>query len=206
MVVTSTSSPIETAENTLGMSLADYLARGDERFELINGREVPMSPHLMEHDDLSYHLHKSLLTFTLTHNLPLRIANETTFVDPANASSNWVAGSLMPDIMITREQRIADYKKAHPDWRKFPMALVPDLAIEVLSPNDRASDVLDKISDMLEFGVQTVWLINPRAQEITIYVDQTNPRTLIGDTLLTTDLLPGWSIAAKTLFADEFGA
>src|SRR5437588_3263378 len=40
----------------------------------------------------------------------------------------------------------------------------PLIAVEVLSPDDRAGDLEEKINDYLAFGVQHVWVINPDRQ------------------------------------------
>ena len=40
----------------------------------------------------------------------------------------------------------------------------PEVAVEVLSPDDRASDIQDKIDDYLAFGVPCVWVINPETR------------------------------------------
>jgi Uma2 family endonuclease len=41
----------------------------------------------------------------------------------------------------------------------------PLLCIEILSPEDRASRIEDKIDDYLRFGVPHVWLIDPREKK-----------------------------------------
>jgi len=206
-MVTTITTPADGSTATQpGMSLTEYLARSGERFELFDGEEIPMSPHLMEHDEINFWLQKSLLSSALQNNLSHRIAAEYTFVDPESVTTKWIKGSLVPDIVIIEGTRISEYKARHPNWRKTPLALVPDLAIEILSPNDHMSDVLGKIGYMLKLGVKTVWFINPRNQTVTIYVDEPTPTTLTGEEVLTTDLLPGWSIAVRDLFADEFGS
>ena len=45
----------------------------------------------------------------------------------------------------------------------------PEIAVEVLSPDDRAADVQDRIDDYLEFGVAAVWLIDPERQRAWIH-------------------------------------
>jgi Uma2 family endonuclease len=40
----------------------------------------------------------------------------------------------------------------------------PHLAAEVLSPDDRAADVQEKIDDYLAFGIPYVWVVNPRSR------------------------------------------
>jgi Uma2 family endonuclease len=38
----------------------------------------------------------------------------------------------------------------------------PFLVVEVLSPDDRASDVQEKIDDYLTLGIRYVWIVNPK--------------------------------------------
>ena len=45
----------------------------------------------------------------------------------------------------------------------------PDLAVEVLSPHDRASEVLAKVSDWLETGCPLVWVVDPENRSVTVY-------------------------------------
>jgi Uma2 family endonuclease len=40
----------------------------------------------------------------------------------------------------------------------------PEVAVEVLSPDDRAADIQDKIDDYLSFGISSVWVINPETR------------------------------------------
>ncbi len=37
----------------------------------------------------------------------------------------------------------------------------PEVVVEVLSPDDRAVDIIDKIDDYLAFGIPCVWVIDP---------------------------------------------
>lgn len=45
----------------------------------------------------------------------------------------------------------------------------PEIAVEILSPEDRAAEVQDKIDDYLQFGIQAVWLIDPERQRAWIH-------------------------------------
>jgi Uma2 family endonuclease len=77
----------------------------------------------------------------------------------------------------------------------------PDLAVEVLSPDDRRSKVRDKIREYLANGVTLVWLVDPESRAVTVYA-----RTLRGMELDTTDTLdggdvfPGFSCQVADLF------
>ena len=55
----------------------------------------------------------------------------------------------------------------------------PEVAVEILSPEDRASNIQERIDDYLAFGVPCVWVINPemRAPGSTRTTDRAKPRT-----------------------------
>ena len=47
----------------------------------------------------------------------------------------------------------------------------PEVAVEVLSPDDRAADIIDKIDDYLTLGVQCVWVIRPDTRRAWIHTN-----------------------------------
>ena len=47
----------------------------------------------------------------------------------------------------------------------------PEVAVEVLSPDDRAADIQEKIDDYLAFGVPCVWVINPETRRAWIHTN-----------------------------------
>jgi Uma2 family endonuclease len=57
----------------------------------------------------------------------------------------------------------------HGDAQGRVITVPPELAIEVLSPDDRALDVQEKIDDYLAFGIPSVWLIDPERQRAWIH-------------------------------------
>jgi Uma2 family endonuclease len=48
----------------------------------------------------------------------------------------------------------------------------PFLVIEVLSPDDRADDIQEKVDDYLSFGVEYVWIVNPRTHRGFVYTQE----------------------------------
>lgn len=48
----------------------------------------------------------------------------------------------------------------------------PEIAIEVLSPDDRAGYLEEKIADYLAFGVPYIWVINPETQRAFVHTAQ----------------------------------
>jgi Uma2 family endonuclease len=80
-------------------------------------------------------------------------------------------------------------------------SLSPDLVAEVISPNDLAQEVEEKIEDWLSAGVQIIWVVNPEKQTIRV-VRQDGGYALvrIGDTLTADGVLPGFSCPVAELF------
>jgi Uma2 family endonuclease len=77
----------------------------------------------------------------------------------------------------------------------------PDLAVEVLSPNDRASDVFAKVSDWLESGCRKVWVVDPETRSIAVYSPVAQMRMLhVSDALTDDDVLPGFQVDVRRIF------
>jgi len=82
------------------------------------------------------------------------------------------------------------------DWQ-----LVPDLAVEVVSPNDVFQEVLAKMREYLRLGVRQVWIVLPVDREIYVYDAPRNPRVLsVDDELDGGTLLPGLRLPVASLF------
>jgi Uma2 family endonuclease len=78
----------------------------------------------------------------------------------------------------------------------------PDLAIEILSPDQHMAHFLDKIQFYLLYGVRLVWVIDPATATVTVQVPGEEARILSsGDTLDGGDVLPGFSVAVDDIFA-----
>jgi Uma2 family endonuclease len=77
----------------------------------------------------------------------------------------------------------------------------PDLAVEVVSPHDRVSEVEEKVQDWLDAGCREVWVVSPRFRRITVYRSPTDIRVLTaGDVLESAELLPGFSCRVGEVF------
>jgi Uma2 family endonuclease len=61
------------------------------------------------------------------------------------------------------------------------LSVVPELVVEVLSPDDRWSDVHAKTAEYLEAGVVVVCVIDPGTESVQLYYANQPPRTLSKD-------------------------
>jgi len=79
--------------------------------------------------------------------------------------------------------------------------LMPDLAIEVKSPDDSYKTMRGKAAYYLQNGSKLVWLIYPEKRVIEVYRAGGDDDFLnIEDTLTADDLLPGFALPVRTLF------
>ncbi|MHC4514888.1 MAG: Uma2 family endonuclease [Planctomycetota bacterium] len=82
-------------------------------------------------------------------------------------------------------------------WR-----VAPDLVAEVVSPNDRFTEVQEKIAEWLESGVRMVLLVDPTSRTVTAYRGRDAIETLRVDGIVDGgDVVPGWQMAVADLFA-----
>jgi Uma2 family endonuclease len=80
-------------------------------------------------------------------------------------------------------------------------AVVPDLAVEVVSPNDDLRDVLEAVGEYFQSGVRMVWLVVPGEEVVYRYTSRTEVRILSRAEELTGEpVLPGFRLPLADLF------
>jgi Uma2 family endonuclease len=101
-----------------------------------------------------------------------------------------------PDAAFVSAERAAQQKR-----REGFFDGAPDLAVEVVSPEDTVEEVDSKVLDYLQAGTRLVWIVHPRTQTITAYRSLDKVRVLTAnDTLDGDDVLPGFAVAVKEIF------
>ena len=77
----------------------------------------------------------------------------------------------------------------------------PVLAVEVLSPNDRMHRTVLRISQMLQLGVQMMWVVDPETRDVSVYRPDRTPRVVqAGEELTGADVLPDFRCRTVDLF------
>ena len=80
----------------------------------------------------------------------------------------------------------------------------PDLVVEVVSPNDLAWMIDEKVADFLAAGVRVVWVVYPATRTVHVYRPGAEAKRLTaGETLSGEDVLPGFACAVAQLFGWE---
>jgi Uma2 family endonuclease len=81
--------------------------------------------------------------------------------------------------------------------------VVPDLAVEVLSPSNTAKEMARKRGEYFRAGVQLVWEIDPRTRTARVYTSETVFADLTaGEELDGASVLPGFKLPLAKLFAE----
>ncbi|MBI2569534.1 MAG: Uma2 family endonuclease [Candidatus Schekmanbacteria bacterium] len=159
------------------------------RSELIDGRIVQLSPTGWKHGDIEAQIILLLRPYVRLRQLG--------FVGTGEVGCKLPNGRVRaPDVLFVRQERLADL----PEDGFLPFA--PDLAVEVVSPDDSAREVRDKASEWIAGGSEQVWTVDPETRIVTIYELAKIPRVLgEGDTLAGGSVLPGFSCTVAEIFA-----
>ena len=175
------------------MTAEDLLALPDDgwRYELIRGVLHRMSPGGLEHSDIGSEVLTRLRVYVHERDLGLVVGPDAGFFferDPDTVR--------IPDVAFIRAERLPP-----PDQRSGLSPVVPDLAVEVVSPNDRPGEVADKIAFYLAHGVPLVWAIYPRTRTVVAHRPGQEPRTFgVGDVLEADDIIPGFRLPVADIF------
>lgn len=177
-------SPLMTAE-----AFSEYLAypeNADRHFELIRGEIVEKMVVSTNSAILEGFLIGALAVFVRTNRLGY----------VTSSHGGYLIGNerYIPDAAFIRkgEKAATLVDGYHPT--------PPALAVEVLSPSDRDEPIRIKIANYLAAGV-IVWLVDPKAMRVEVYHPGAPVQILrIGDTLISGDLLPGFSVTVRDIF------
>ncbi len=167
-----------------------WLSNDGKRRELVKGELREMPPASGRHGIYGGRLQVYLGHHVLTQKLGEVFLAETGFT--IARAPDTVRG---PDIAFVSQNRLPD---PLPDGY---LPLAPDLAVEVVSPNDTKREVMDKIGEWLDAGVRLVWVVEFRKRTITVYRSRQQVRVLTeGDMLEGGDVVPGFSLPVRVVF------
>ena len=82
--------------------------------------------------------------------------------------------------------------------------VAPELVVEIMSPGNVWSEVQEKLAEYFALGVQLVWVVDPRLEQIHVYRALEMVRLLHkADTLTGEDVLPGFQVTLTEIFDAE---
>jgi Uma2 family endonuclease len=167
------------------LTIEQYIALGEDppgvRYELSDGELIVTPTSSSFHNGICDRLVARLLDFLDKHPLG-RVISET----DVQLSESTVRA---PDVAFISKERLQGVDHHH-----SPLAAVPNLVIEIVSPTDRAADLLKKVSDYLKAGVQAVWLFYPDVRQALRYSNELSPSLPVVDEFSEPELLPGFTL------------
>jgi Uma2 family endonuclease len=176
---------------------AGTAAAEEPLFEIVGGRRVELPPMGAFETALSNWLWRYLLPYALETDLGFPY-NEMLFDLGLPDRSQ-----RRPDLAFVTFER---WPRERPVPRMAAWRVVPDLAVEVVSPTDKADELIVKVREYLQAGVRVVWVLYPSTEELHVF-DAADP-TIIrvvrhGDEIDGGAILPGFRLPLAALFPGE---
>ena len=173
-----------TVEQFVQMNTAET-----EDYELVEGELIPLSSATPLHAKICGWLEHLILNYfernpvgRVFREIDCRISDDTV---------------RRPDVSVFLGGRLQQI-----DLNKIPVPFAPDIAVEVLSPSEKAVDVNRKVRDYLGAGSVEVWLLDHANGEFFVHT-KAGIRLLLGNDVLESPLLPGFAAAVSEFFAER---
>ena len=161
------------------------------RLELVKGKLYEMAPAGGRHGRVAMRIGRLLDTHVELTGLGQVFAAETGFILQRNPDT-----VRAPDAAFVAQDRMPPGET--PDGY---LALAPDLAVEVISPNDRPREVREKVADWLNAGTRLVWVIYPSSRTTTVHRSPDSVQELGAEDLLDgAEVVPGFACRLGELF------
>jgi Uma2 family endonuclease len=166
------------------------LSGGEKEYELVKGELIEMTPPGGSHGTVAARISWLLLNFVIPHKLG-EVMVETGFQLTSN-----------PDTVRGPDVSFISADKMPPGGP--PTGFIsgpPDLAVEVVSPNDTASEIQVKVQEYVAYGVQSVWVVYPQQRTVIVHYPDGTARTLHeADILEGKPVLAGFSCRITEIF------
>ena len=162
-----------------------------ERMELIDGVLREKKGVSQRHGEIELQISVPLYTHVMQGGLGRVYPSDTQFTVLHNPDK-----ILIPDVAFVRAARLPPEGER---WHIAPFA--PDLAVEVVSPNDNSDEVNEKVGLYQRAGVPLIWVILPPPRVVDVYVLGQPPKRLgEGDTLDGGDVIPDFRLPVADIF------
>jgi Uma2 family endonuclease len=164
------------------------------KLEVVDGRVMVYTPVSGKHGEVQVTIAAALNGF-LRGRSDGAVTVETGFVLQRNPDI-----VRAPAVAVARLDTLEDGQLPEEGFVQGP----PLLAIEVVSPNDKQRDILDKVGDYIDHGVERVWVVRSKAGNVVVYHGNGDIRLVPADGTLTSDdagfATPGFELPVSDIF------
>jgi Uma2 family endonuclease len=167
----------------------NYPFEEDKRYELDEGELIEMTRPVYRHNEILDETLFALKAYLRSNRIGLALGSENLYaLSPSTR--------LAPDVAVILGDRRAELLNA----KVIP--IIPNIAVEVLSPSETPRKVLRKLKQYFTAGVKQLWLIDPDTKTAEIWTGPTLPENeLTVAEAITSPLLPGFELPLGGLFA-----
>lgn len=174
------------------IALVDSPEYADRIVELVEGEIIEMSKPSGLHGQITFLLSLKIGNFVVENGLGIVTAADTGFILERNPDGGDTVRGL--DIAFLSS---ANAPAVLPDHL---VDVAPDLAVEIISPSNRVTDMHRKIRQLLAAGTALVWIVHPETRTVEAHT-RSGAATLEEDDLLSGgDVLPGFEIPVREIF------
>jgi len=160
----------------------------EKLYELVDGKPEEKEMAGAKHGRVGVRLIIRLGAFVEAHNLGGVYGPDVTFQIGSN--------QRLPDVAFVAAERFPPEGEPEGIW---PIA--PDLAVEIISPNDLFEKVFSKMREYFAAGVRQVWLISPEHKMVIIHRSPSQATILSeAEELSCEELIPGFRCRVGELF------
>lgn len=173
---------------------ADFMAlsKDGHRYELVDGEPIDIGNSGMEHGGIGSFLGGLLALYVRQQKLGIVCDSSTAFTLKSGNKRS-------PDVSFVQKERLKGLKR--PPRGFFQGS--PDLAIEILSPNNTVEEIHSKIVEYFENETRLVWVIHPDERYVLVYhAPEPDGFLRADDSLEGESVVPGFSMAIADLFEE----
>ncbi|VTU00205.1 Uncharacterized protein OS=Candidatus Entotheonella sp. TSY1 GN=ETSY1_22630 PE=4 SV=1: Uma2 [Gemmataceae bacterium] len=163
-----------------------------ENYEIVNGVKVELPPMSVDSQIIASRLARHLSNYGVATNFG-EACTEVLFKLPLAVERN-----RRPDAAFVT---YAKWPKDSPIPSTNAWGVLPDLCVEVVSPNDLGDETETKVNEYFDSGVRLVWVVYPRHERFYVYDSPAQVRRFTrADTLDGGAVLPGFQLPLAELF------
>lgn len=183
---------VEVTTGSGGLTAGDLFRMPDDgyRYELVDGSLTVCEPPGLEHAYV-----EATVALLLSLHVRRRGLGRVVTGDPGFLTRGDDRTVRAPDVAFLSYRRLPP----GPVTSRY-CDVPPDLAVEVVSPEDRPREVAEKAREWLGFGALAVWVVDPTRRSVEVWEPDSRRTLTAAETLTGGRAVPGFEAPVHSLF------